>query len=289
MSDHRRGRALDLRVLITGAARGIGAALAARLHERGAKLGLVGLEPERLEPLSRSLGGAPWRTCNVARRAEVDACVEQVVAELGGLDVVVANAGIAAQLPLIGGDPETFESIIDVNVLGTYYTLRAAGPHISHPRGYAVAISSLAAAFHLPLLGAYCASKAAVEAMADSLRIELEHSGAKVGIAYFGEIDTDMTSRGFGTRAAAAAAFRFGPLSKPAPLSHAVTALERGIERRSRVIAAPSYVRPMLPVRALLQRLVDLGMRRNLDRALAIAREEHAPLTTAQPPSSRAT
>ena len=275
-----------LRVLITGAARGIGAALATRLYERGARVALAGLETDRLAELSTRLGGAPWRACNVASRAEVEGAVGELVRELGGLDVIVANAGIAAQLPLIGGDPRTFEAMMDVNVLGTYYTLRAAGPHISHRRGYAVAVASLAAAIHLPLMGAYCASKAAVEAIGNSLRIELASSGARVGVAYFGEIETDMTSRGFGTRAAAEVA-QFGPFSRPAPLRSAISALERGIARRARVITAPRFVAPLLPVRAIFQRVVDVGTRRNLDRALAIAREENAPLTTPQPGTER--
>ena len=90
-----------------------------------------------------------------------------------------------------------------MNVIGVYHTLRAAGPHISHPDGYALPVASLAAAVHLPLLGAYSASKAAVEALGNTLRVELAAAGAKVGVAYFAELDTDMTSRGFGTEAAA--------------------------------------------------------------------------------------
>ena len=89
----------------------------------------------------------------------------------------------------MGGDPQVFERTIEVNLLGTYYTLRAAAPHIAHPGGYALAISSLAAAVHPPLLGAYSASKAGVEALADALRIELLHTGARVGVAYFAELE----------------------------------------------------------------------------------------------------
>lgn len=269
-------------VLITGAARGIGAALATRLTERGARVALIGLEPERLASLSSALGGAPWQTCNVADREQVDAAVAAMVDALGGLDVIVANAGVAAQLPLIGGDPDIFDRTMAVNVRGTYYTLRAAGPHIAHGRGYALAIASLAAAVHLPLMGAYCASKAAVEALGNSLRIELRHSGARVGVAYFGEIDTDMTERGFGTQAAAAIS-RFGPFTRVAPLERAVSALERGIARRSRTIAAPGFVAPLLPFRSLMQRVVDYGMQRDVPRALEIARGEQAGLTTPQP------
>jgi NAD(P)-dependent dehydrogenase (short-subunit alcohol dehydrogenase family) len=271
------------RVLITGAARGIGAALAERLHERGARVALCGLEPELLAEVAARCGGAPWRRCNVARRDEVDTAVGELAGALGGLDVVVANAGVAAQLPLVGGDPEIFERTLAVNVLGTYYTTRAAGPHIARAQGYALVVASLAAAVHLPLMGAYCASKAAVEALGNSLRIELRPSGARVGVAYFGEIDTDMTERGFGTKAAALTV-RFGMFTRAAPLPRAIDALERGIADRARTISAPGFVGPLLPIRAVVQRVVDLRMRHNLRAALDMARAEHAPLTTPQPP-----
>ncbi len=202
---------------------------------------------------------------------------------LGGLDVVIANAGVAAQLPLVGGDPEIFERTIAVNVLGVYYTLRAAGPHISHPRGYALAIASVLAAVHLPMLGAYSASKASVEAMADSLRGELRASGARVGVGYFGFIDTDMVRRGLQTRAAALASRRSGPPTGVAPLTVAVDAIERGVGRRARRVTAPGWVAGVLPLRMLAQRLVDVASPRGLEEALAVAREEHAPLSTAQP------
>ena len=119
------------RVLITGAARGIGAATARRLHARGARVALAGLEPGALEGVAADCGGAPWFGCDVADRAQVDRTVAAAVERLGGLDVVIANAGVAAQLPLVGGDPAIFERTLAVNVLGVYYTLRAAAPHIS--------------------------------------------------------------------------------------------------------------------------------------------------------------
>src|SRR5205085_11995951 len=117
-----------------------------------------------------------------------------------------------------------------------YYTLRAAAAHISHERGYALAISSLAAAVHPPLLGAYSASKAGVEALADALRIELAGSGARVGVAYFAELDTDMTSRGFGTEAASRLQ---RPIRRVTPLAAGIDAIELGIIRRSRRVVAP--------------------------------------------------
>ena len=269
------------RVLITGAARGIGAALAERLHERGAAVALAGLEPDLLAGVAEDVG-APWWSCDVTDRSQVEAAVEGAVAALGGLDVVVANAGIAAQLPLVGGDPAVFERIMDVNVLGAYNTLRAAGPHISHPQGYAVAVSSLGAAVHMPLMGAYSASKAAVEALGNTLRAELAPTGARVGVAYFAELDTDMTSRGFSTEAAKR--FLGGrTITKVTPLSVGLDALERGIARRSRFICAPAWAGAVLPIRMLAQPVMDLAFRRKVAGALEVARTESVELTTPQP------
>src|SRR5690554_4940888 len=123
------------RVLITGAARGIGAALAERLHQRGAEVALMGLEPDLLAVVAARCGDAPWSECDVTDRVQVDEAVGVAVDALGGLDVVVANAGVAAQLPLVGGEPQVMERTLAVNVLGVHHTLRAAGPHVSHPNG----------------------------------------------------------------------------------------------------------------------------------------------------------
>jgi NAD(P)-dependent dehydrogenase (short-subunit alcohol dehydrogenase family)/alkylhydroperoxidase family enzyme len=268
------------RVLITGAARGIGAATARRLHERGARVVLAGIEPELLGRVAADCGNALAVVCDVRNRDQVEGAVEAAVEQLGGLDVVIANAGVAAQLPILGGNPEVFERTMEVNLLGVYYTLRAAAPHIAHERGYALAISSLAAAVHAPLLGAYSASKAGVEALADTLRIELHSTGARVGVAYFAQLETDMTRRGFGTEAAQHISAASGPFDRVTPLEVGVKAIVHGIENRSRQVVAPGWVAGVLPVRMLVQRLVDRVSLRGLDRALEIARTEDAPLTT---------
>ena len=283
MSGELAGR----RVLITGAARGIGAATAKRLHARGARLVLAGIEPDALARTAAECGDALAVVCDVRDREQVEAAVEAAAEHLRGLDVVVANAGVAAQLPIVGGDPEVFERTIEVNLLGVYYTLRAAGPHIAHPGGYALAISSLAAAVHPPLLGAYSASKAGVEALADSLRIELARTGARVGVAYFAELDTDMVRQGFGTgaskhmRASRRAALRVTPLTA------GVDAIERGIARRARRVVAPRWVAAVLPARMLAQRVVEAAIRSSVGGALDIALAENPPLTTPQPARAR--
>lgn len=276
------GELIGTRVLITGAARGIGAATAKRLYARGASVVLAGIEPGELARVAHECGDALAVLCDVRDRDQVDAAVEAAVEQLGGLDVVIANAGVATQLALVGGGPTIFERTLEVNLLGVYYTLRAAGPHIAHPRGYALAITSLAAAVHPPLLGAYSASKAGVEALADALRAELARSGARVGVAYFAELDTDMTRRGFATEAASRLRFA----RSVAPMDAGVDAIERAIERRSRRAVAPRWVAAVLPVRMLAQRLIDRAASRASDDAFEIARVENAPLTPELPDGS---
>ena len=165
--------------------------------------------------------------------------------------------------------------------------MRAAGPHIAHQTGYALAISSLAAALHPPLLGAYCASKAGVEALADSLRIELYPSGARVGVAYFAELDTDMVRRGFGTAAARRMSEVRPRGGSVAPVDAGVDAIERGIARRARRVVAPRWVGAALPVRMLVQRGIEVATRSSIQSVLEIALGENAPLSTPQPVVSR--
>src|SRR5437764_14396591 len=110
------------RVLITGAARGIGAATARRLHTRGAMVALAGLEPDLLAAVARECDDAPALECDVRDRGQVEDAVEQAVQRLGGLDVVIANAGTAAQLPVVGGDPAGFERTLEVHLVRAHYT-----------------------------------------------------------------------------------------------------------------------------------------------------------------------
>ncbi len=270
------------RILVTGAARGIGAALARQLHARGARVALLGIEEALLADVAADCGDAPWRYCDVGDADQVARAVNSLTGELGGLDAVVANAGIARQLSLLGGDPTVLEQTLTVNVLGVYYTLRAAGPHIAHENGYVLLVSSLAAAIHLPLAGAYSASKAAVEALGDTLRIELRHTGAKVGMAYFAELDTDMTGRGFGTDAARTILGR-STVSGIAPLGPAIDALENALARRSRRVFSPYWVGMVLRFRGIGQRVVDYSLRHGVAPGLELARTERVAFTTDQP------
>ncbi len=233
--------------------------------------------------MAADCGDAAWYECDVSQREQVDGAVAGALERLGGLDVAVANAGIGAQMTLIDGDAAVWDSTFAVNLAGTYNLVRAAGPHVAHPGGYFLLTASLAAAVHLPLMSAYCASKAAVESLGDSLRIELRPSGARVGVAYYAELDTDMTARGFATKAAARTPLGGNGHLPVSPVGPAIDALERGIRRRSRRIVSPGWVGAVLPIRMIAQRMVELQVRRGMAQTLDIARGERPPLTTPQP------
>ncbi|HEY6398424.1 MAG TPA: SDR family NAD(P)-dependent oxidoreductase, partial [Solirubrobacteraceae bacterium] len=181
------------RVLITGPGRGIGAALALELARYEARLALVGLEPQALAEVAERCGeGTFVAECDVSDSDQITAAVDAAAEALGGLDVVVANAGIATGGPLRYQDIRSWERVIEINLLGVMYTDRAALPHLERSRGYLLNVSSSAAALRGAGLSAYCAAKAGVEALSDCLRIEARSAGVAVGVAYFLFLDTDM-------------------------------------------------------------------------------------------------
>ena len=182
------------RVLITGAARGIGAGTARRLHAaRRARRSARARARGARAPSPPTCGGAPWARATSPTATQVDERSRRGRRARRARRRRRQRRG-RAQLPLVGGDPAVFERTVAVNSRAS--TTPCARPARTSPtRGYALAIASLAAAVHLPLLGAYSASKAAVEALGNTLRIELRPSGARVGVAYFAELDTDMTAR----------------------------------------------------------------------------------------------
>jgi NAD(P)-dependent dehydrogenase (short-subunit alcohol dehydrogenase family) len=234
-------------VLITGAARGIGAETARRLAARGARLSLVGLEPDLLEQVVAECGEAACFETDVTERDALDAAIEGTLERFGGIDVVMANAGIAGIGTLRGMDPAGWERIIEVNLLGVYRTIHACLPHVIDRRGYVLGTASLAAAVHTPGMSAYAATKAAVEAMCDSLRGEIKHLGVDVGVAYYTWIDTEMV-RGADTHPAAQLmrAKLKGPAGKTYTVQEAGEATAAGIEARARRIVVPNWFKSIL-------------------------------------------
>jgi len=267
-------------VFITGAARGIGAAAAERLHARGANVALVGLEPERLEENAASLGdrAAPFEA-DVSDLDALRRAVRGTVERFGAIDVAIANAGIAFTGSLASAPIEQVERTLAVNLLGVWRTDRAVIEQISERRGYLLNICSLAAVLHTPLMGAYTAAKAGVEALTDALRVEIAPSGARVGCAYFGFIDTDLVRAGRAQPSSQALAAGTPAIARdPAPLATAIDAIERGIERRSARVWAPRWVGAMLLLRGILQPLSERRMARHsepLVEAMRVAESTH--------------
>jgi NAD(P)-dependent dehydrogenase (short-subunit alcohol dehydrogenase family) len=189
---------------------------------------------------------------DVRDREALAAAIDRVAGALGGLDVAVANAGIATTGPLRLVGPDTVEDTIEVNLLGVWRTMRAALPHLADSRGYLLCTSSAAALVPTALLGAYSASKAGVEALARAARVELAHLGIDVGVAYYLFLATPMV-RGSedlavtGTMKGVAP----GPIGRTWPLEPAIEATVAGIESRARAIVYPPFLRALLRIRGL--------------------------------------
>jgi NAD(P)-dependent dehydrogenase (short-subunit alcohol dehydrogenase family) len=249
-------------VLITGAARGIGAEAARRLAARGMKISLVGLEPEELARVAEDCGpDAAWFEADVTDSDQLEAAVAGTVERFGGIDVVIANAGIAMGGPVRLADQAAFERVIEINLFGVYRTVRACLPQIVENKGYVLIVASAAAIFHSPGMAAYSASKAGVEAFGNALRIEMKHLDVGVGVAYFSWIDTEMV-RGAdrhpalgGMRAKLPKAVR-----KTYPVAAVGDAIVEGVDERARVVAVPkAFLRTVLPLRGMLTRLTEQG------------------------------
>lgn len=180
-------------VLISGAARGIGAETARELSRRGARLALVGLEPAALAALVDELGDQHvWHEADVTDQQALQQAVVHTVDRLGGIDVVVANAGVASYGSVRQIDPEAFARTIEINLTGVFRTVHAALPHVVEREGYVLIVSSLAAFTALAGMAAYDASKSGVEAFGLSLRQEVDHLGVGVGLCHPSWIDTEL-------------------------------------------------------------------------------------------------
>ncbi|MGV0633576.1 SDR family oxidoreductase [Mycolicibacillus trivialis] len=253
----RRSRSVHGKtVLITGAADGIGAELARRLHAQGAGLMLVDLDDAKLAALAETLTGDRVRTAvaDVRDLAALQAAATAAVEHFGGLDVVVANAGIIGYGSVSHIDPGAFQRIVDVNVVGVFNTVRATLPAVLESRGYLLLVSSMAAYTAGPGLTAYTASKAAVEQLANTLRLELAHRGVAVGSAHMSWIDTAMVRDSTSDLSTFAEMVRRlpVPLNRTTSVADCASAFVDGIERRRRRVNCPGWVGALRWLRPVL-------------------------------------
>lgn len=247
-------------IFITGGAHGIGEQLARRLHAQGASLVVTDLDEAALNKLADDLGDRVLTAvADVRDLTAMESVTAQAAQRFGGIDTVVANAGIASYGSVLHVDPETFKRVIEVDVVGVFNTVRAALPSVIERRGYVLVVSSLAAFAPVAGMASYDAAKAGVEHFASALRQEVAYRGVEVGSAHMGWIDTPLV------RDVKADLGAFGemlaklpwPLNKTTPVDECVDAFIAGIEGRRRRVYCPRWVglfrwlKPVLTLRAV--------------------------------------
>jgi NAD(P)-dependent dehydrogenase (short-subunit alcohol dehydrogenase family) len=256
-------------VFITGAARGIGAGTARALAQRGARLILTDLDAEPLRELGAELGEDVALTvvCDVCDLESMERAAAAGIERFGGIDLVLANAGIASYGSVLAVDPAMFKRVLDVNLLGVFHTVRATLPSVIDRKGYMLIVSSEAAFAPAPGLVAYNASKAGVEHLASALRLEVAHHGVAVGSAHMSWIDTPLVR----DAKADLSAFREmlkslpAPLGKTIPVEKCVKEFVAGLEQRKRRVYVPRWVALLAWLKPLIT--TPLGERESLKHA----------------------
>lgn len=250
--------------LVTGAARGIGFETARQTHLRGASVAVLDLDAaeareaaERIGPRAIGIGA------DVTDHGAMQAAVAEVVEKFGGLDVAVANAGIAQkQFATVRGiSGEEWERVFEVDMLGVWRTVRAALPQIVERQGQMVVISSVYAFANGMGNTPYAVAKAGVEQLGRALRIELAPHGASATVAYFGWVDTKLVQDAFDQEVGS----RVRDLSpdfllKRITPDEAGAALVRGIEERAPRVFAPKWWRYVSALRGIVNPLLDRRM-----------------------------
>ncbi len=243
-------------VFITGGARGIGAEVARRLRKKGAKLVLVDLGAAELAAVAAELGEDHVLTvvADVRDLSAMQAAATQAIERFGGIDVVLANAGIASYGSLLQVDPEMVRRVLDVNLLGVFLTARATAPALIERRGYLLIVSSLAAFAAAPTMAPYDMSKAGNELLANALRLELCYQGVSVGSAHMAWIDTAMVRD---SKADMPTFDEFlarlpWPLNKTTSVDKCADAFVKGIEGRASHVYCPRWVGALRWLKPLL-------------------------------------
>ena len=262
-------------VLITGPARGIGAETARLLAARGARLALVGLEPERLAALAAELGaGHFWQECDVTDQRSLEGAVAGAVEALGGLHVVVANAGIATNGTVAVTPADAMARVVDVNLTGVIRTVSATLPHVVRERGYFLLVSSAAAFAAAPSLAVYGATKVAVEHFGTALRLELAHLGVQVGTVHPIWVETELVTDLQGDLRTFEQLLKElpGPFGRVLTVRECAEAFVDAIAHRRRKTFVPKSLAPFAAIRqltmsAFVERLIARRARRLVPRS----------------------
>lgn len=241
-------------VLITGAASGIGAATALEVLAHGGIPVLLDCDAEPLAQMAQRCGPQTlYWVADVTQLQAMQAVVAQTLDKLGRIDMVFANAGVAAFGPLAAIDPDAWKRCIEVNVFGVFNTLRAALPAIIQQRGYVLINASSSSFAHPPVMSAYAASKSAAEAMGNSLRIEMASKGVGVGVLHAGWVRTPLVTEGaLHPGFVRLRATMPGPLNRETSPEDAARVIVQGMLQRKRRVWVPGWLRILFALRALL-------------------------------------
>ena len=255
----------ETRILVTGASRGIGRAVAEAFAARGCTLGLVARSEGELYELAERLPGDGHQVlaADVGDREQVAAAVER----FGDVDVAVANAGVADYGPFSELEPSAVERMTRINWLGTVHTAATVLPGmVARRAGTLVVVSSGAGYRAFPDAAVYGATKAAQRAFAEALRHELADTGVSVTIVYPGEISTDLHAH---ERARMPAWYRGDGAADPREVARRVVG---AVERNRRTVHYPPAVRALGTAHGISPRLGDAILRGLRGRSAAPAR-----------------
>jgi NAD(P)-dependent dehydrogenase (short-subunit alcohol dehydrogenase family) len=246
--------------LVTGAARGIGFETARQIHMRGASVAVVDIDATEAREAAERIGPrAIGIATDVTDHSAVMQSVAETVERFGGLDVVVANAGIAQKkmATVRGIGVEEWERVFEVDILGVWRTVRAALPQIVERRGHIVVTSSVYAFVNGVLNSPYAVAKSGVESLGRSLRAELMPLGASASVAYFGWVDTKLVQDTFEANGDRMQRNLPEFLSRRIQPDEAGAAVVRGIEERAPRIFAPKWWRYVSAMRGVINPLLD--------------------------------
>ena len=253
----------DANVIVTGASRGIGRAVAQQAARRGAKVGLVARSREDLTAVLDSISGrGAIAVADIADRQQVDGAFAGLEQDLGPTDVLVANAGIGGYGPFADIELEQAERLVHVNLLGTMYCIKAVLPGmLQRHRGHIVVVGSVAGRFGSPLEATYAATKFGQVGLAEALAVEVAGRGVKVSIVNPGVVDTEFFERRGHSYDR--------PFPKPIPADAVAATVVRAVEKGSSELFVPRWFGSAVAIRHLVPRLYQWGTRRSFKNELA--------------------
>ncbi|TGE25247.1 SDR family oxidoreductase [Hymenobacter aquaticus] len=255
--------------LVTGSESGIGRETARQLCQQGAAVVLNGRNAERLAQTRQEFEAAGYAVtscvADVTDYAACEALVGTALEAFGRLDILIANASISQRAYFADMQPGVFRQVLDSNVYGTVFPLKAALPHLVRSRGSVTFISSISALNGMPSGSAYCAGKAAVANLAHTLRLELADTGIHFGVVHIGFTQNDPDKRVLAAD------------GQPVPIAHrpprwqksqaeVAAIILRHIRRRRRRTVISALGRLIVLVHTWLPRLGDWIVLRTLRR-----------------------